>query len=133
MHAFSWLWRFAWRRTLWLCEVTLLNTGLESFVEHNIEGCLGCDVQALVVGFDILLDRLTAVVVDLISQVPPNTSATGRAQGKSKHEREARTHLLPLLSLSFQRRRVSNSFNHADPLFHRVDDCSSIASIELAC
>ena len=70
-----------------MCEVTLLNTRLEGLVEHNIELGISRVCQALVVGFDIFFDRLSAVVVDLVSKVAPNTNATGRAQRKSKHKR----------------------------------------------
>jgi hypothetical protein len=73
--------------TFWLCEVTLLNTRLEGLVEHNIKLGISRGCQALVVGFDIFLDRLSAVVVELISKVARKTNATGRAQGKSKHKR----------------------------------------------
>jgi hypothetical protein len=77
-------WKIARRRTFWLCEVALFNASLESFVEHGIKLVVRGDCQVLVVGLDIFLDRLTAVVVGLISQVPPDTNATGRGLRKPK-------------------------------------------------
>ena len=46
-------------RTLGLCEVTLLSTGLQGLVEHGIELSLGGDGD-LVVGLDVFLDGLSA-------------------------------------------------------------------------
>jgi hypothetical protein len=46
--------------TLWLGEVALVDTGLQSFVEQRVELGLGCDGD-LVVGLDVLLDGLSAV------------------------------------------------------------------------
>lgn len=52
------------RRTFWLSEVAFFDTSLESAVEHGVELGLAC-VLDLVVGLNVLLDGLTAVVVDI--------------------------------------------------------------------
>lgn len=68
------------RRTFWLSEVALFNTSLEGAVEHRVELGLA-RVLDLVVGLDVLLDGLTAVIVDksqLVSQVQ-NTASSGVA------------------------------------------------------
>ena len=67
-----------------MCEIALLDTGLEGLVEHGVKLVVRGDCQILIVGLDIFLDRLTAVVVDVISQVAPDTNATGRALRKPK-------------------------------------------------
>ena len=47
--------------TLWLREVTLLNTDLDGLVELCVEG--STDLGDLVVGNDILLDSLSAIMI----------------------------------------------------------------------
>lgn len=67
LHATSLASHYLGTRTFWLSEVTLFDAGLQSLIEHDIELGISRGCQALVVGFDIFFDRLTAVVVDLIS------------------------------------------------------------------
>lgn len=49
------------RLTLGLKEIALVNTNLDRLVELAIKGILGCR-RKLVVGLDVFLDRLTAVM-----------------------------------------------------------------------
>jgi hypothetical protein len=53
-----------------LSEVAFFDTGLERTVEHGVELGLTC-VLDLVVGLDVLLDGLTAVVVDISQLTSP--------------------------------------------------------------
>ena len=48
------------RLTLGLCEFAFLDTGLDSFVEHDIKLSFRRDGN-FIVGFDIFLNRLAAV------------------------------------------------------------------------
>lgn len=103
-------------------EVSLLNAILEGFVEHRVKLVLRRDVQALVVGFNIFLDRLTAVVAQLISQFLRSLNATGRAKGKSRAREVVEiSYLLPLLSLSCRRMHVSHIDAIGSSHFHRAD------------
>jgi hypothetical protein len=52
-----------WRRTFGLSEIAFLDTSLESAVEHRVKLSLAC-VLDLVVGLNVLLDGLSAVMVD---------------------------------------------------------------------
>ncbi len=106
-----WSRRIARRHTFGLGKVAFLDAGLESFVEHGIKLVIRRDCQVLVVGLDIFLDRLTAVVVDFISQEPPEYECDRESQEKTKApELDEIAHLLPLLSFSYEGRRVSHGF-----------------------
>lgn len=78
--------------TLWLLEVTLLDTRLQSLVEQRVELGFGCDGD-IVVCLDILLDGLSAI------EVSTNKSCDKRPRAADDEGRGI-TDLLPFRSLS---------------------------------
>lgn len=113
-------------RTFGLGEVALLNTRFQSFVEHGIKLVIGCDCEVLVVGLDIFFECLTAVVVELISKVPPDTNATGRSKEKSKdQEWGPMAYLLPDLSFSYCKSHVSHHSHLSKAHRHLLHDGGS--------
>lgn len=70
------------RGTLWLGEGAVLDAGLQGLVDVGSEGIVGCVAQ-LVVGLNVLLDGLAAVVERSVSWCTSEVSS--RVAGSDKH------------------------------------------------
>jgi len=100
--------------TLWLCELALLDTGLEGLVEHGIKlGFRGCD--DFVVGPDIFLDGLTAVWWAWLAGWPQRRCDRGDASKIEKAASRERSLPAPIAFLELSRRTCQHTVRSSRP------------------